>query len=95
VQYALQHLRTQHRIVDMTAAFCMISFFVGAFTGGVILVIASNKLLTKQIVAEQTKLDAELVCTKERIAAEKRKPLEMTKDRSERVIGYHDTLWHV
>src|ERR1700720_3081349 len=58
--------------VNMNPAFCMIfSFLVGAFTGGVVLMIAGNKFMTKQLVAEQTKLDAELVRTKERIAAEK------------------------
>jgi hypothetical protein len=46
-------------------------------------------------VDEQTKLDAELVRTKERIAAEKGKRLQMSRDRSERVIGYVDTLGHV
>ena len=80
----------------MTPALCMIfSFLVGAFTGGVVLMIAGNKLITKQLVDEQSKLDAELVRTKERIAAEKRKRLQMTGDRSERFIGYHDTLGHV
>jgi hypothetical protein len=80
----------------MTAALCIIfSFFVGVFSGGMVLMIAGNKLMTKQLVAEQTKLNAELVQTKERIAAEKRKRLQMTRDRSERVIGYLDTLGHV
>jgi len=45
----------------MTAALCIIfSFFVGVFTGGAVLMIAGNKLITKQLVAEQTKLNAEL-----------------------------------
>jgi hypothetical protein len=80
----------------MTPALCMIfSFLVGAFTGGVVLMIAGNKFMTKQLVDEQTKLDAELVRTKERIAAEKGKRLQMSRDRSERVIGYLDTLGHV
>ena len=80
----------------MTPALCMIfSFLVGAFTGGVVLMIAGNKFMTKQLVDEQTKLDAELVRTKERIAAEKGKRLQMSSDRSERVIGYLDTLGHV
>ena len=80
----------------MTPALCMIfSFLVGAFTGGVVLMIAGNKFMTKQLVDEQTKLDAELVRTKERIAAEKGKRLQMSRDRSERVIGYVDTLGHV
>jgi hypothetical protein len=57
--------------------------------------IAGNKFMTKQLVDEQTKLDAELVRTKERIAAEKRKRLQMTRDRAERVIGYLDILGHV
>jgi len=79
----------------MTAALCMIfSFLAGVFTGVGVL-IAGNKLITKQLVAEQTKLEAELVRTKERIAAEKRKRLQILKDRSEGVIGYHDTLGHV
>jgi hypothetical protein len=83
-------------VVDMNPAFCMIfSFLVGAFTGGVVLMIAGNKFMTKQLVDEQTKLDAELVRTKERIVAEKRKRLQMSKDRTERVIGYHETLGHV
>ena len=56
------------------------SFLVGAFTGGVVLMIAGNKLITKQLVDEQTKLDAELVRTKERIAAEKGKRLQMSRD---------------
>jgi hypothetical protein len=82
--------------VNMNPAFCMIfSFLVGAFTGGVVLIIAGNKFMTKQLVAEQTKLDAELVRTKERLAAEKRKRSQMTRDRSERVIFSHDTLGHV
>jgi hypothetical protein len=82
--------------VNMNPAFCMIfSFLVGSFTGGVVLMIAGNKFMTKQLVDEQTKLDAELVRTKERIAAEKRKRLQMGKDRTERVIGYHETLGHV
>jgi hypothetical protein len=68
----------------MTPALCMIfSFLVGAFTGGVVLMIAGNKFMTKQLVVEQAKLDAELVRTKERIAAEKRKRLQMTGDRPE------------
>ena len=83
----------------MTAALCIIfSFFVGVFTGGAVLMIAGNKLITKQLVAEQTKLDAELVRTKERIAAERRKRLQFPQHRSEGVIGYHmthDTLGHV
>ena len=82
----------------MTAALCIIfSFFVGVFTGGAVL-IAGNKLTTKQLVAEQTKLDAELVRTKERIAAERRRRLQIPQHRSEGVIGYHlthDTLGHV
>ena len=79
----------------MTAALCMIfSFLAGVFTGVGVL-IAGNKLITKQLVAEQTKLEAELVRTKERIAAEKRKRLQILQDRSEGVIGYHDTLGHV
>jgi hypothetical protein len=60
-----------------------------------LLMIAGNKFMTKQLVDEQTKLDAELVRTKERIAAEKEKRLQMSRDRSERVIGYLDTLGHV
>ena len=80
----------------MTPALCMIfSFLVGAFTGGVVFMIAGNKFMTKQLVDEQTKLDAELVRTKKRIAAEKGKRLQMSRDRSERVIGYLDTLGHV
>ena len=80
----------------MTPALCMIfSFLVGAFTDGVVLIIAGNKFMTKQLVDEQTKLDAELVRTKERIAAEKGKRLQMSRDRSDRVIGYLDTLGHV
>src|SRR5580704_11299244 len=71
------------------------SFLVGAFTGGVVFMIAGNKFMTKQLVDEQTKLDAERVRTKERIAAEKRERLQMSKDRTERVIGYHETLGHV
>ena len=79
----------------MTAASCMIfSFLAGVFTGVGVL-IAGNKLITKQLVAERTKLEAELVRTKERIAAEKRKRLQILKERSEGVIGYHDTLGHV
>jgi hypothetical protein len=57
--------------------------------------IAGNKFMTKQLVDEQTKLDAELVWTNERIAAEKRKRLQMSKDRTEWVIGYHETLGQV
>jgi hypothetical protein len=82
-------------VVDMNPAFLIFSFLVGAFTGGVVLMIAGNKFMTKQLVVEQAKLDAELVRTKERIAAEKRKRLQMSKDRTERVIGYHETLGHV
>jgi RsiW-degrading membrane proteinase PrsW (M82 family) len=41
--------------VNMNPAFCLIfSFLVGAFTGGVVLMIAGNKFMTKQLVAEQT-----------------------------------------
>ena len=77
----------------MTAALCVIfSFFVGLFTGGVVLMIAGNKLITKRLVAEQTKLNAELVRTKERIAAERRKRLQIPQ---EVVIGYPDTFRHV
>jgi hypothetical protein len=80
----------------MIPALCMIFIFLaGAFVGGASLLIAGDKLMTKQLVAEQTKLDAELVRTKERIAAEKRKRLQMTRDQSEIVIGYLDTLGHV
>ena len=77
----------------MTAALCVIfSFFVGVFSGGMILMIAGNKLIIKQLVAEQTKLNAELVRTKERIAAERRKRLQIPQ---EVVIGYPDTFRHV
>jgi hypothetical protein len=80
----------------MTAALCMIfSFLAGVFTGVGALMIAGNKLISKQLVAKQTKLEAELVRTKERIAAEKRKRLQILMDRSQGVIGYHDTLGHV
>ena len=54
--------------------------------------IAGNKLVIKQLVAEQTKLNAELVRTKERIAAERRKRLQIPQ---EVVIGYPDTFRHV
>ena len=60
-----------------------------------VLMIAGNKLITKRLVAEQTKLNAELVRTKERIAAERRKRLQIPQDRSEGVIGYPDTFRHV
>ena len=73
----------------------MFSFLAGVFSGALILMIAGNKLITKQLVAERTKLEAELVRTKERIAAEKRKRLQIFQDRSEGVFGYHDTLGHV
>jgi hypothetical protein len=80
----------------MTAALCLIlGFFAGAVTGVVILLIAGNKVITKQIMAEHTKLDAELVRTKERISVEKRKRLQMLHDRSGRGVGYHDTLGRV
>ena len=80
----------------MTAALCIIfSFLAGVLTGVGALMIAGNKLISKQLVAEQTKLEAELVRTKERIGAEKRKRLQILMDRSEGVIGYHDTLGHV
>jgi hypothetical protein len=80
----------------MTAALCIIfGFLAGVFTGVGVLMIAGNKLISKQLVAEQTKLEAELVQTKERIAAEKRKRLQILQDRSEGVFSYHDTLGHV
>jgi hypothetical protein len=80
----------------MTPALCMIfCFLAGAFVGGATLIISGDKLMTKQLVAEQTKLDAELVRTKERIAGEKRKRLQMTRDQSEKVISYLGALGHV
>jgi hypothetical protein len=80
----------------MTAALCIVfGFVVGVFSGGMVLMIAGNKLITKQLVAEQTKLNAELVRTKERVAAERRKRLQFPQDRSEGVIGYPDTFRHV
>jgi hypothetical protein len=87
---ATAHVRGSRRTLCMI--FC---FLAGAFVGGATLIIAGDKLMTKQLVAEQTKLDAELVRTKERIAAEKRKRLQMTRDQSERVISYLGTLGHV
>ena len=79
----------------MTALCMLFSFLAGVFSGALILMIAGNKLITKQLVAERTKLEAELVRTKERIAAEKRKRLQILQGRSEGVFGYHDTLGHV
>ena len=60
-----------------------------------VLMIVGNKLIAKQLVAEQTKLNAELVRTKERIAAERGKRLQIPQDRSAGVIGYPDTFRHV